>query len=152
MGVVLRIGEARMRVPPPERVREIHELAVTITAEEKELVFSPGLDPEPNHLRFSYGNLGEALGPAGLLELLPLSAIWTKKRHDKHLVPSSPGAALLLPLHLEAVRKGKLTYAAFYKLSPNEPDDGLDVLRWIERWMEWALQHCKVPVFVNELA
>lgn len=57
-------------------------------------------------------------------------------------IASHPGYVILQPRHKEEI---DAVYAKKHTIDP----DQLGRLEWLKFWVDWALAHCKCPVFVN---
>lgn len=145
MGYELKIGQAVTRFDS-ERGRE------RIDCEKVYLSDAPAFGEITDHTNIrlpSYSSWEDFAKEVGLYEFF--------YDRDQGLLNGSDGVSPLTGTHKDAINQACASYLERHpsvfsgksKDSLSEEDFHFERLRWLKFWIEWALESCDEPIFVN---
>ena len=143
MGYDFRIGELLAEGEPEEDcfnwfVQTVrHPNAPTFTGDE--------LTGSSNYRSTTYSGWESAIREAGLYDHF--------YKPNYGLICRHPGYKVLSAYDLQVIKAARKAYQKKCALPPGfeeGQDSVLAVLIWMEFWIDWALEHCHQPVFLNK--
>lgn len=141
MGYSIRIGEATINYDRDDQ-------SVGIGCEQVTHPDAPGFhshDDKSNSIAPSFSAWHELCHEAGITELFHEYGGPCREGFHRETSLLSGRAQPLLEGDLDYIRRARIR-----REQTNSGDDSaLSLLRWLEFWIEWALENCKIPIVWN---